>query len=198
MSPKESSDKEDLEQSPSGSGQLCVGFRCHHCVCIIEEGQPVYMGRDASYCSADCRKRGRSAEYAQLMGIKQIEEDVPYDSASMYSSLVSESTTTSSKKTVEEDAGRGHRVLRWVLSAGIRHLNALAAGTELLRMGSFKTSVQPGWPAPDSTEDGTQGQDSQEDSCSGAGFSDIAGSQSEQEKEKGSCADFVRLIEGWR
>eukprot|EP00435_Cladocopium_sp_Y103_P052536 s6_g16.t1 len=147
MSPKESSDKEDVEQSPSGSGQLCVGFRCHHCVCIIDEGQPVYMGRDASYCSADCRKRGRSVEYATLMGIKQIEEDVPYDSASMYSSLVSESTTTSSKKTVEEDAGRGHRVFRWILSAGIRHLNALAAGTELLRMGSFKTSVQPGWPA---------------------------------------------------
>jgi len=156
------------------------------------------MGRDASYCSSDCRKRGRSAEYAKLMGIKQLEEDVPYDSGSMYSSLVSESTTTSSKKTVEPDTGPGHRVLRWILSAGIRHLHALAAGTELLRMGK---SVQPGWPALDST-DGTQGcdqdrgvTDGQADSCSG--YSDIAGS-SEQEKEKGSCADFVRLIEGWR
>eukprot|EP00438_Fugacium_kawagutii_P013294 Skav225466 [mRNA] locus=scaffold881:219042:222732:+ [translate_table: standard] len=136
MSPKDSDKEDSLELSPCGSGPMCVGFRCHHCVCIIDEGQPVYMGRDASYCSADCRKRGRSVAYAQLMGIKQVEEEVPYDSGSYTNSLVSESTTISSKKTVEPDAGPGekrrvyamcHRVFRWILSAGIRHLNVRVA-----------------------------------------------------------------------
>eukprot|EP00913_Durusdinium_trenchii_P021156 g19879.t1 len=47
MAPNKDLDKDlSPEASPRSSekGQLCVGFRCHHCVCIIEEGQPVYMG----------------------------------------------------------------------------------------------------------------------------------------------------------
>lgn len=51
--------------------------------------------------------------YFRLLSVRLVGErlplraEVPYDTGSMYSSLVSESTTTSSKKTVEADAGPG-------------------------------------------------------------------------------------------
>jgi len=46
-----------------------VCFQCHHCVKEIGVGRPVYMLRDASYCSSSCRRKGRSSQYRQLRGL---------------------------------------------------------------------------------------------------------------------------------
>ncbi|CAE7271649.1 ALG9 [Symbiodinium pilosum] len=69
-------------------------------------------------------------EYAKLMGIKLEETG---DTASMYSSIVSDSTATSSKRTdghqVQGNGGNGHGMLRWILSAGLRQLTARSLAT---------------------------------------------------------------------
>jgi len=144
---------------------------------------PMYMCHDACYCSVACRKQGRSVEYTQLMGIKEEHAEC----ASMYSSVMSESTATSSKRTSEAHGqGGGHGVLRWILSAGLRQLAAIAGGAEVLRMGSFATPRVAWCPVVEDPAGGAGRV------CSSEGFLDMAIS----EHDKASCADFVRLIEG--
>lgn len=112
------------------------GFFCHHCVKEIGEGMPVYMCRDASYCSAGCRRRGRSAQYAQLMGLPLMEEDSEATrtcTASDASTTASDATSADVRSLPPTIQGRG--VLHWILSAGFRQLTAMAKGTELLQVG---------------------------------------------------------------
>eukprot|EP00930_Biecheleria_cincta_P036246 TRINITY_DN24870_c0_g1_i1.p1 TRINITY_DN24870_c0_g1~~TRINITY_DN24870_c0_g1_i1.p1 ORF type:complete len:179 (+),score=25.61 TRINITY_DN24870_c0_g1_i1:122-658(+) len=162
-----------------------TSFRCHHCVQVIEEGMPVYMCRDASYCSLGCRKRGRSVEYARLIGGPDC-ASASNLSVSAWSSAASETTCTSSKCTADTVSGRG--VLGWILSAGFRHLSAMAGGTELLRIGS----AAGGWAAV--TEANAELCPASVLNRSCERFLDLA--SGDQFEGKGSCSDFVRMIEG--
>ena len=42
-------------------------FCCHHCMCGIEEDEPLFMRNDFPYCSVTCRDKGVSAKFQKLM-----------------------------------------------------------------------------------------------------------------------------------
>lgn len=127
--------------SAGGVGPLVdAGFRCHHCITPIGEDMPVYMRKDASYCSVECRRRGQSARHFQLMGGRS--PDAPDDlvrtvsmsNASTLSSTISDtawSSSAGSDRATPDGKGRG--LLGWILNVGLRKIASIVKGTELLR-----------------------------------------------------------------
>merc|ERR1719188_747058 len=62
---------------PLGGGEECISehrmdfhFRCNWCIQFIAQDRPVYMLNDLSYCSATCRRRGRSKLYSNLKSLQ--------------------------------------------------------------------------------------------------------------------------------
>jgi len=96
-------------------------FRCSHCVALIGEDKPVYMHKDRSYCSSQCRHKGRSTLYIHLREL-QLEQaadgrgwgscqssvaDSRSDGRSLISSAQSDSTLSrgSRKRASTESSG---------------------------------------------------------------------------------------------
>mmetsp|Transcript_68855 Transcript_68855/g.165273 ORF Transcript_68855/g.165273 Transcript_68855/m.165273 type:complete len:193 (+) Transcript_68855:94-672(+) len=126
--------------------ELDFEFRCNHCVQIIAKDQPVYMRRDRSYCSARCRRRGRSTLYlnvrvAQLSASQRSAGSESLFSPTHLSSALSDSSlsssvrsTTRSKGEVVERQNRG--TLSWIVGGLFSALASRVPGAQLVRAAS--------------------------------------------------------------
>jgi len=93
-------------------------FRCSYCIKLIGQDSPVYMGHDLSYCSAACRRRGRSALYANLKGLqlerlREMRGSASASATSGLSSAASESSLAPSSAVERTRVRKGP--LGWVL-----------------------------------------------------------------------------------
>ena len=91
-------------------------FRCNYCIALIEQDRPVFMGHDRSYCSASCRRRGRSLLYTnlrsmQLDGLREAKKARSESGTSALSTAWSESSISSRPK-----SDRPSGPLGWVIS----------------------------------------------------------------------------------
>merc|ERR1712061_237161 len=90
-----------------GCVQDCI-FRCNYCIKLINEDAPVYMQHDLSYCSANCRRRGRSALYTRLRNLQMECLRGTGSSVSELSTAKSESSLSSSVTARTERGGGQH------------------------------------------------------------------------------------------
>eukprot|EP00929_Paragymnodinium_shiwhaense_P045362 TRINITY_DN23184_c0_g1_i3.p1 TRINITY_DN23184_c0_g1~~TRINITY_DN23184_c0_g1_i3.p1 ORF type:complete len:299 (-),score=43.48 TRINITY_DN23184_c0_g1_i3:184-1080(-) len=119
-------DADEREEVSQGDG-----FRCHLCEKIIEDGEAVYMCRDWSYCSAQCRRRGRRIAAMQLEFRRTCSGSV----ISTIDSAVSESSCTSSAPSRAPPivpATKGG-VIGWILGKVVGKLAKMVEGTDILR-----------------------------------------------------------------
>ncbi|CAL1157976.1 unnamed protein product [Cladocopium goreaui] len=91
-------------------------FRCNYCIALIGQDKPVFMGHDRSYCSASCRRRGRSLLYTnlrsmQLDGLMETKKPSSESGTSALSTAWSESSISSRPK-----SDRPSGPLGWVIS----------------------------------------------------------------------------------
>lgn len=127
--PVEVLDEEEDELSPEGvrCGRFPSNFLCSLCERVIEDGMPVFMCRDASYCSSICRRKGRFMETENLRRCSS-------GSISVLSSALSDTTKSScsdSHYTGAKSLGRG--MFTWILNNAVRKIASFVKGTELLR-----------------------------------------------------------------
>ncbi|CAE6955611.1 unnamed protein product [Symbiodinium sp. CCMP2592] len=92
-------------------------FRCNHCIALIGQDNPVYMGHDRSYCSPQCRRRGRSTLYRNLRSIQldsicEARRPMSESGTSGLSTAWSDSSITSSRPKADRSAGP----LGWMIS----------------------------------------------------------------------------------
>ncbi|CAE8592155.1 unnamed protein product [Polarella glacialis] len=76
-------------------------FRCNYCIKMISKDHPVYMRNDNSYCSTNCRHRGRSSLYGSLRGLQldrlqELRKTESDGGTSIMSTALSESSIASS------------------------------------------------------------------------------------------------------
>ena len=103
-------------------------FRCHYCVVLIGEDCAVYMRRDASYCSPECRRKGPSATSAQ-----QTDREVAsLATLSSYSSDTASSSDTGSKVGI----GRGEKLFNGLLGWVVRKFLGASEGVQNLGLAS--------------------------------------------------------------
>jgi hypothetical protein len=123
-----------------------VVFRCEYCLELIDDGSPVFMCRDASYCSSECRRRGRSLRRAQLESMGDMRRQVSSSNASTWSTMVSDLETCSGSSAPSSQAppapmGRG--ILGWILGEGLRKLASMVKAGELVRAASMESLATP-------------------------------------------------------
>lgn len=165
----------DREEEQSNFNEGC--FRCHHCAKAIEEGMAVYMCRDASYCSASCRRRGR----AELQRSRTYSESVSAISSALSETSVTESSASShcEKDVLGRSDDKGG-VFGWILGKAVRKLASMVQGTELLR--TLSGADYGEYPNSFLEHSGNSGS--------------LSWSRQLQEGDLGQPSDFVRLIEG--
>jgi len=81
-------------------------FRCNYCIKLIDNDMPVFMQHDLGYCSATCRRRGRSVLYSRLRSL-QTDRLSSVSGASGVSTVRSDSSLCSSVSTHCDRAARG-------------------------------------------------------------------------------------------
>lgn len=121
---------------------VCAIFRCEYCLDFIGDGFPIFMFLNASYCSEECRRHGRSLRRRQIEAAGGMRRPSSYSSSgSNWSSMVSETCSASSAPTPEAHqapAAGGARLIGWILGAGLRTLASMVKGTELIRAASVE------------------------------------------------------------
>mmetsp|Transcript_24026 Transcript_24026/g.46750 ORF Transcript_24026/g.46750 Transcript_24026/m.46750 type:complete len:198 (-) Transcript_24026:509-1102(-) len=189
-----------------GSGHVYF-FRCHYCITHIGDGMPVYMCKDASYCSNSCRRRGRRRPSIQTAtsdtpgGLRQASS-----TSSNWSSAVSGSGDTThssslggaSEKNCQSASNRRRGVLGWIFGEGLRKLTTFIKDTELLRSVSAVTVLANGEVVP------RLGTSPSSASCSQDWLGEppvqnsaIAGNHTAAcSSSSGDAADIVRIMEG--
>jgi len=105
------------------------GFCCHYCEKLIEEGEAVYMCRDASYCSAVCRRKGRRVQMVQMEFGRTVSGSV----MSTIDSAMSDSSHTSSAVSRSPRPAAAGGLLGWILGKVGRKLASMVEGADLLR-----------------------------------------------------------------
>jgi len=134
----ESFDTEDSEEDG-------VRFLCHCCRTLISEGSPVYMRRDASYCSPTCRRKGRFPGRGRKKEgpLGRTASGSLFDNLSSYLSntisVSTESSATGSKKSSRGaqafQAGRQllRGVMSWVVGKAVQRLVTSMGDGSLVR-----------------------------------------------------------------
>lgn len=130
-------------------------FRCHNCVILIAEGSAVYMRRDSSYCSPECRRKGRSGQFTAFRDMTPADKRAfihrPSGSHGTLSSYLSD-TVSSASSTASRERGGGpsewllKKALGWVIgkvAAASAASGALAlASSSFGSLGSFRNSFE--------------------------------------------------------
>eukprot|EP00929_Paragymnodinium_shiwhaense_P045361 TRINITY_DN23184_c0_g1_i2.p1 TRINITY_DN23184_c0_g1~~TRINITY_DN23184_c0_g1_i2.p1 ORF type:complete len:276 (-),score=33.87 TRINITY_DN23184_c0_g1_i2:184-1011(-) len=189
-------DADEREEVSQGDG-----FRCHLCEKIIEDGEAVYMCRDWSYCSAQCRRRGRRIAAMQLEFRRTCSGSV----ISTIDSAVSESSCTSSAPSRAPPivpATKGG-VIGWILGKVVGKLAKMVEGTDILReVSSYALQISQFGVICDSTGSAIDGcllrGDGGYDGFATEAFGRSASSASQDSDHHRAAAhsDFARLIEG--
>mmetsp|Transcript_65515 Transcript_65515/g.152129 ORF Transcript_65515/g.152129 Transcript_65515/m.152129 type:complete len:168 (-) Transcript_65515:74-577(-) len=109
-------------------------FQCRQCMNIIQDGQPVYMGEDSSYCSIACRRRRRQLGVVELDGYNLAgTEMTTLDGSSDKGPYVAVDNSSSSSSVAAPVAQKPlERAIMWAVSAAMRKLVALAKRSRML------------------------------------------------------------------
>eukprot|EP00413_Alexandrium_margalefii_P039629 CAMPEP_0204589124 /NCGR_PEP_ID=MMETSP0661-20131031/49023_1 /ASSEMBLY_ACC=CAM_ASM_000606 /TAXON_ID=109239 /ORGANISM="Alexandrium margalefi, Strain AMGDE01CS-322" /LENGTH=297 /DNA_ID=CAMNT_0051599019 /DNA_START=11 /DNA_END=903 /DNA_ORIENTATION=+ len=122
-------------------------FRCNHCIKLIGQDSPVFMGHDLSYCSDTCRRRGRSALYSnlkslQLERLRDVRRSPSESATSAMSTAMSESSLASSGAIERTRARRGP--LGWVIGKVVDAIYSRLPMTPLVQAASAAVLSQLG------------------------------------------------------
>jgi len=184
-----------LAPAPVPMMRVEVQFLCHHCNQPIGDDMPVYMCRDASYCTATCRRHGRAAarklsssscepacEGEPVGAIGRLASDC---TLSAWSSIPTTSDTTGVSSSTYSGNAHGTvataaAVLTSVLIAGLRKFASYTKGIELLRPPSERALL---WAAAAAAHHGPSASGTK----GSADFSHLI--------NKASSADFSQLIQ---
>eukprot|EP00443_Scrippsiella_acuminata_P049173 CAMPEP_0115508012 /NCGR_PEP_ID=MMETSP0271-20121206/72065_1 /TAXON_ID=71861 /ORGANISM="Scrippsiella trochoidea, Strain CCMP3099" /LENGTH=203 /DNA_ID=CAMNT_0002937707 /DNA_START=40 /DNA_END=648 /DNA_ORIENTATION=+ len=129
-------------QQDSKAWEALAAARGHQCKQPIGDDMPVYMCRDASYCTATCRRHGRAAARKASGDSCESEGRMwrlgSYCTLSAWSSVPTTSDATGVSSTISGHAAPGAvataaAALASVLGAGIRKIASFTKGIELLR-----------------------------------------------------------------
>lgn len=125
------STEEDVGDAPPIRHEISDGcFRCHFCEKVIEDDEAVYMCRDASYCSASCRRRGRHD--AATGGFARTFSGSIFSTIDSAMSESSRSSSSLSRSSLGATAAVGG-VIGWLIGKVSRRLASMVKGAELLR-----------------------------------------------------------------
>lgn len=142
---------EGEENIDGNAGAECsLFFRCQHCVKLIADGRPLYMRRDACYCSSSCRRKGRSGQYAQFTGVALEEHAVERSrSVSCLSTASSGAFSDFTQRTASsssfgwEEPGSGDRgLVGRLVGRAVRRAASLVGRAVLLRSLSSIARIQ--------------------------------------------------------
>jgi hypothetical protein len=127
-----SSEADQSDQNAS----LDVCFQCNLCMNRIEDGEPVYMCLDTSYCSANCRRQGRIRLAQAELRRQRSSGSSGLDSNSSFAFTLSDTTgrsrsSTESRRYRSESTAKGKQtLLGWIVYEGLRKLSTVLSSAE--------------------------------------------------------------------